>query len=197
MADMEEKKMKTKKEKKTKLGDNGVRENELATPEPSILENQETQKDKKKKKKKNAQEESAEEHSATNEAAQDAKKKKKRKNNEQEETQDNGTETNGSNSEEKPKKKKKRQAEDTNISLGNYIPHADVENMSQSAAESYRQEHNLALLPTEAADFYKPITAFAQLTPSLQDYCPEVLQYLESKKFPHPSPIQVRNSSIF
>jgi hypothetical protein len=202
---MAEKKMKVKKEKKSKLSESEVREDELIKVDPPSLEivpnsnsnDHDLHKDKKKKKKKSSQEETTvEEHNASIESSKDEKKKKKRKNNEQEEVQESQSGTNENSelkSDEKPKKKKKRQNENSNTSpsLGNYIPHPDVENMSTSTAESYRQEHGLTMLPTEFADFYKPITSFAQLTPSLQDYCPEVLQYLEAKKFPNPSPIQV------
>lgn len=201
---MAEKKMKAKKAKNSKLGDSEVREEELITTEaPSlrVSDDNDLQKEKKKKKKKSSSQEEevvVEEQSVSNESSstKDEKKKKKRKNSEPEESgQDrplNGHGTDETKSDEKPKKKKKRQNEnvDSIPSLGNYIPHADVESMSLASAEAYRQEHSLALLPTEAADFYKPITSFAQLTPSLQDYCPEVLQYLEAKKFPNPSPIQ-------
>jgi hypothetical protein len=117
------------------------------------------------------------------------KKKKKRKNIEAEVE----TPIVEARSEEKPKKKKKKQSNETSedISYGNYVVHPDVENMSSSAADSYREGLGLTMTPPEAANLYKPITAFNQLGPSLQAYCPEVLTYLEMKKFPQPSPIQV------
>lgn len=195
--------MKTKKERKTKSYENGEKpEEDVVIPidansvstVPSLSDvnpSNDVEKDKKKKKKRNIEiEEQNEvpEPNRENDSKDEKKKKKKRKTESGEENLEGVSETPV---EEKPKKKKKRQNDNETFSYGNYIPHTDVENMSTSSAESYRQEHNLTLTPVEMADFYKPITSFSQLVPSLQDYCPEVLQYLEMKKFPHPSPIQV------
>lgn len=188
--------MKSKKEKKMKSETNGEQEgncgDDITTSVPCLdidVGNHEIQKEKKKKKKKMAEDNQTNDLNDNDrgDGSKEEKKKKKRKN-EHGEDNNGQAETNG---EEKQKKKKKRQNENVNISFGNYIPHPDVENMSISSADSYRQEHNLTITPPEVADYFKPINSFSQLIPSLQDYCPEVLRYLEMKNFPHPSPIQV------
>mmetsp|Transcript_5819 Transcript_5819/g.6021 ORF Transcript_5819/g.6021 Transcript_5819/m.6021 type:complete len:466 (+) Transcript_5819:197-1594(+) len=62
--------------------------------------------------------------------------------------------------------------------------------MSTNDTQQYRQEHNLVITPEDVSDHYKPLSSFTYLEPSLQDYCPDVINYLKAKNFPHPSPIQ-------
>jgi hypothetical protein len=74
---------------------------------------------------------------------------------------------------------------------GNYIIHPDVESMSNSTVEQYRQETGIAVTPESESENFKPITSFHQLDSSLLDFCPEIGSYLAKKNFPKPSPIQV------
>jgi hypothetical protein len=189
---MADNQMALKKEKKSKSRQESSEDvQEASASLPSDILEQKKLKKQKKSKKKTEEETEPVEVAVVEEIVEvnkEEKKKKKRKNVEP----DVEITTVEVRAEEKPKKKKKKESNGTEeISLGNYIIHPDVENMSSSAAESYRESLGLTMTPPESANLYKPITAFNQLAPSLEAYCPEVLSYLEMKKFPQPSPIQV------
>ena len=63
--------------------------------------------------------------------------------------------------------------------------------MSTDAADEWRAGMGITLTPPEIASRFPPIVAFEQLFPSLGALCPDVVSYIQDKKFKTPTAIQV------
>jgi hypothetical protein len=89
------------------------------------------------------------------------------------------------------KKHKSQSARSDGVPMGNYIPHAAMSSMTMQEADAFRANAGITLTPPEAAEKYHPITQFEHLRPSLGELCPDVMHYVEAKKFKTPTFIQV------
>lgn len=74
---------------------------------------------------------------------------------------------------------------------GNYIEHKSTSKMTTEMVAAYRSEASIVVVPEHEAKDFKPITKFEYLYPSIEQHCPHVTGYLEEKRFPLPTPIQV------
>jgi hypothetical protein len=74
--------------------------------------------------------------------------------------------------------------------VGDYREHPELIAMTDDEASQVRQEMGMQIHPAEDALRFKPMTKFTQLLPSIENYCPEVVQYFNLKKFVKPSSIQ-------
>jgi hypothetical protein len=95
--------------------------------------------------------------------------------------------------EQPTKKKHKAQSarSDSAHAMGNYVPHSAMSSMTMEEADAFRANAGITLTPPEAAERYHPITQFEHLRPSLGDLCPDIMHYVEAKKFKTPTFIQV------
>lgn len=169
----EKKKKKSRKEKKE--------EDEVETV---VID---SEKKKKKEKKKKHIESPAEDTVITEVSSIVGNKEKKKKKRKEAES----TEGDADSSKEIESRKKVKSIHTSSASAGNYVIHPEVAIMSSNAVDNLRQEMDMVVIPEDAAEIYKPMTSFAQLYPSLDNYCPEVRRYIDSKGFTKPSPIQV------
>ena len=76
-------------------------------------------------------------------------------------------------------------------SLGNYIQHSDVDKITKSEMEAFRQEAGIVVYPEEESYNYHHIASFEHIYPSIDEFCPHIKKYIVEKKFSKPSPIQV------
>jgi hypothetical protein len=182
----EKKKKKSKKEKKEE-----DEIEEVVVSDVSVETNKKKDKKNKKKKNKDNTEEETVTETPSNEGGKDKKKKKRKEAEASEENDDISQES-------EPKKKvKSTHGSGSNAApTGNYVIHPDVARMTSDAVDSLRQEMDMVVIPEDAADAFKPMTSFAQLYPSLDNHCPEVRRYIDSKGFTKPSPIQVFDNNV-
>jgi ATP-dependent RNA helicase DBP3 len=101
--------------------------------------------------------------------------------------------------EKKKKKSKKEKSSDSSSSSSGklqtqngYVQHAEVGAMTAAEAEAFRTERAIGVYPPAASDFYKPLTSFDHLVPTLGQSCPRVTNYIKEKGFVTPSPIQAQ-----
>ncbi len=169
--------------------------------------------DKKKKKskkdKKEKSEEPVQEETVTEEVVEKKKKDKKRKHEDVSEEPEavapvvEEAEEQDKKKSKKDKKQKKEKEQDTDLShlkpshhgaTGSspnlYHEHRSTSHMSNEEVQSYREEHQMSLEPSEEASNFKPMTLFNCLNPSIESHCPYVLDYITRKGFQKPSPIQ-------
>lgn len=110
------------------------------------------------------------------------------------------------------KKKKKKNKKDSDIShldeisvvskfplsnhlpnfVGDYMIHSQTAAMTHDNIKNFRSEAGIEVNPEEDSIKYNPITSFDYLNPSLGRYCNDVKNYITTKKFTVPSPIQAQ-----
>lgn len=187
MSEIEKKKKKSKKSKKNE------NEEEMNSEKSKMLNmvasvNGEELPEKKKKRKKDKTSSAEVEEQGQEEGTGPASKKSK--------VEDDDS-TGGSDKKKKKDKKDKKNKEKSTSSeklqsQNGYVQHADVGSMTEDKVEEFRTERAIGVYPPAAAEFYKPLTSFDHLVPTLGLNCPRVTAYIKEKGFVTPSPIQAQ-----
>ena len=97
-------------------------------------------------------------------------------------------------------KKNKIEIKDGNINSTNYeirnlndhyVEDPNTTALSEEEVLDFRTKLEIRIYPEEDGSIYKPILDFNCLDSSLQSSCPYIKQYIRTKGFTKPSPIQV------
>eukprot|EP01038_Epipyxis_sp_PR26KG_P009905 gene9905-13325_t len=141
-----------------------------------------------------------------NQTIEKKKKKKKKQNNEEqletvteEPIQINSIEEISEKKKKNKDKKNKSQINDGNINSTNneirnvndhYVEDPNTTALSEEEVLDFRTKLEIRIYPEEDGSIYKPILDFNCLDSSLQSSCPYIKQYIRTKGFAKPSPIQ-------
>ena len=76
--------------------------------------------------------------------------------------------------------------------VNHYVEHKTTKSMTTDEMDTFRSDQGIIVYPQEDSDAFKPMTSFACLDSSLQDFCPNVNAYLKRKAFTKPTAIQAQ-----
>lgn len=194
MSDVERKEKKSKKEKKEKKEKREEEEAPAVVTEETaavVSEEKKSKKDKKDKKRK-AEDEAAvaeEEPVVKSQKTEEGEEKKSKKEKKDKKDKSDKGEKAATVSSDSGKK-----SSSSNGSSNRYKEHAVTAATSLSAVATAREGWNITLYPPEEADeeSNKPIMQFDHLRPSVDEKCPYISNYITSKGFAQPSPIQAQ-----
>lgn len=188
--DKSEKKQKKNKDKKEKV------ESAVMEAEEELVEEAEGSK-KSKKEKKDKKEKSKPEDIAVSAVVEESESKKdKKKKRKAEETEAEPAVVINESESKKSKKDKKEKSSGDSVKASasdanRYVEHPNTSSLSSSKIEELRSGWNITITPPEEGDLYKPIEQLEYLRPSVDALCPYISQYIRTKGFTQPSPIQV------